>query len=222
MRILVVEDNADIAANIMDFLEAEGLEPDHARDGLSGMHLALTQTYDVLILDIMLPGMDGRTLCQKLREQDIETPILMLTALDTLPDKLKGFEAGSDDYLVKPFALPELLARVRVLGGRRAKKDKILQIADLALNTGTHQVTRAGQTLTLNKVGFQILEILMRATPDVVTRDELTWQIWQDQPPFSDALRTHLYALRQAVDKPYDKPLLHTVRGIGFRLTEAP
>ncbi|MDJ0837836.1 MAG: response regulator transcription factor [Acidobacteriota bacterium] len=219
MRVLLVEDNADIAANIIDFLEAEGWEPDHARDGLSGMHLALTQTYDVLILDIMLPGMDGLTLCSQLRSQGIQVPVLMLTARDTLPDKLAGFQAGSDDYLVKPFALPELAARVQALGQRRQRQeDRTLRLADLEMHPGTHKVTRAGRPITLNKVTYQILEILLKAAPNLVTRDELTWQIWRDQPPGSDALRSHLYALRQAVDKPFDQPLLHTIRGVGYRL----
>lgn len=221
MRVLLVEDNADIAANIMDFLDAEDVETDHARDGVGGLHLALTQIYEVLILDIMLPGMDGLTLCRKLREQNRDTPVLMLTARDTLPDKLAGFEVGAHDYLVKPFALPELLARLKVLGARHGESSsQTLVLADLVLNPGTRRVKRSGQDLTVNNVGFRILEILLRAAPNLVTRDELTWQLWQGQPPGSDALRSHLYSLRQAVDKPFSKPLLHTIRGVGYRMAE--
>lgn len=226
MRILVIEDNVDIAANIVDYLEAEGWEPDLARDGLSGMHLALTQTYDVLVLDIMLPGMDGLTLCKQLRAKGHTVPILMLTARDTLLDKLDGFRAGSDDYLVKPFALPELAARLTALGQRgRRNEDPSLRIADLEMHLGTRKVVRNGQPISLNNVGYRILEVLLEASPNLVTRDELTWQIWKDQPPGSDALRSHLYALRQAIDKPFSQPLLHTVRGVGYRLAvdhEAP
>jgi len=221
MRVLLVEDNADIAANILDFLDAEGLQTDHARDGLSGMHLALTQPYDVLVLDIMLPGTDGLSMCRQLRAQGSHIPVLMLTSRDTLKEKLAGFDAGSDDYLVKPFDLPELLARIMALGQRRRRAEEhSLRLADLEMHPGTRRVTRSGKPITLNKVCFQILEILLQASPNIVTRDELTWQLWRDQPPGSDALRSHLYALRQAVDKPFDSPLLHTIRGVGYRLAQ--
>ena len=222
MRILVVEDNPDIAANIMDFLEASGYSPDHAPDGICGMHLALTQRFDVIVLDLMLPGMDGLTLCSHLRERGDSTPILMLTARDTLPDKVAGFDAGTDDYLVKPFALKELFVRIRALGQRnRSTSGQVLRVADLELNLGTFEVTRAGRPLELNKVGTRILQCLMEASPNVVTRDELTWQIWQDQPPGSDALRSHIYHLRQVVDKPFPTHLLQTLRGVGYRLVSS-
>ncbi len=221
MRVLLIEDNTDIAANICDYLEGEGLVMDHAMDGVGGLHLALTQSYDVLILDLMLPGMDGLTLCEKLRGRGVDLPVLMLTARDTLPDKLAGFEAGSDDYLVKPFALQELLARVRALGARgRRKSCRTLRLADLELDLGTMTVKRAGRKLNLNQVGIRILAHLMEATPNLVSRRDLIYHIWQDFPPGSDALRSHLYNLRQVIDKPFDKPLLHTVRGVGYRLVD--
>lgn len=219
MRVLVIEDNADIAANILDFLEAEGMRADHAADGLGGLHLALTQTYDVLMLDIMLPGMDGLQVCEKLRQNGHQTPILMLTARDTLPDKLAGFRAGTDDYLVKPFDLPELVARLHALAGRGQRPNgQILKVGDLEMNLGTMHVTRGGQRLVLNHLCLRILQELMRGSPNLITREELTDRIWGDSPPGSDALRTHLYNLRQVVDKPFDTPLLHTVRSIGYRL----
>ena len=221
MRVLLVEDNTDIAANIVDYLEAEGLIMDHAMDGIGGLHLALTQSYDVLILDLMLPVMDGLTLCEKLREQQVDLPVLMLTARDTLPDKLAGFQAGTDDYLVKPFALQELLARVLALAARGRRQSKqVLTLADLELNLGTMTVKRAGTPLVLNQVCIRILAYLMQAAPNLVTRQDLTYHIWQDFPPGSDALRSHLYNLRQVVDKPFEKPLLHTVRGVGYRMVD--
>ncbi len=215
MRVLVIEDNADIAANIVDYLDAEGFTADLAHDGISGMHLVLTQSYDAIVLDLGLPGMDGLTLCRRLREQSLDLPVLMLTARDTLADKLTGFEAGTDDYLVKPFALPELTARLRALTLRGRKHQATLVLADLELDPGTHRAHRGGRELALNHTCFRILEILMRASPNLVTREELTWQIWGDQPPGSDALRSHVYALRREIDKPSPEPLLETVRGVG-------
>ena len=219
MRVLLIEDNTDIAANICDYLEGEGHDMDHAMDGVGGLHLALTQSYDVLILDVMLPAMDGLTLCEKLRTRGTDLPVLMLTARDTLPDKLAGFEAGTDDYLVKPFALQELHARVKALGMRgHRKNDRVLRLADLELNLGTMTVKRGGSKLELNQIGIRILACLMEAAPNLVTRGDLIYHIWQDFPPGSDALRSHMYNLRQVIDKPFDQPLLHTVRGVGYRM----
>jgi len=219
LRVLIVEDNADIAANIYDFLEAEGLQVDHACDGIGGLHLALTAPFDVLILDLMLPGMSGILVCEKLRAQGSQLPILMLTARDTLPDKLEGFRAGTDDYLVKPFALPELLARIKALAGRgRNAQPSFLQLADLELNLGTMVALRAGKVLQLNKVCFHLLRILLEASPNLVSREALVDKIWGNYPPGSDALRSHMYTLRQVVDKPFPHPLILTHRGMGYRM----
>lgn len=222
MRILIVEDNIDIAENIADYLEAQGHVTDYAMDGIGGLHLALTQNFDVIVLDIMLPGMDGLTFCRKLRKEGGKhTPVLMLTARDTLDDKLAGFESGTDDYLIKPFALEELTARLKALVKRGASyvPDQ-LRVADLELDTGGMKVRRAGQTIELNRVCLNILTILMKAYPNVVTRKEMEHALWGDMPPGSDALRSHIYALRQAIDKPFQTPLLETVHGIGYRLKE--
>jgi len=219
LRVLVIEDNADIAANIHDFLEGEGIVVEGARDGIGGLYLAQTLSLDVVVLDLMLPGMDGFSVCQKLRETGYDTPILMLTARDTLPDKLKGFRMGTDDYLVKPFALPELLARLRALQQRgRLVRNQLLQLADLELNLGTMEVVRAGKKLILNKVCYQILRILMEASPNLVTREQLMDRVWGDQPPGSDSLRSHVYNLRQVVDKPFASALIKTHRGLGYRM----
>ncbi len=220
LRILIVEDNADIAANIGDYLEAQGCELDFALDGIGGLHLALTQDFDVIVLDIMLPGMDGLTFCRKLKENAAKnTPVLMLTARDTLSDKLEGFRAGADDYLVKPFALEELAARIRVLVRRKATPSQdLLRVADLEIDIGKMRVQRAGRPVELNRTCFKILTMLMQAHPRVVTRRELEHALWADMPPDSDALRTHIYALRRAIDRPFKHSLLATVHGVGYRL----
>lgn len=220
MDVLIVEDNQDIAANVGDFLAAHGYSCDFAMDGISALHLALTQDYDAIILDLMLPGMDGMTVCQKLRQEAGKSvPILMLTARDTLPDKLAGFEVGADDYLVKPFALPELLARLQAITRRHtAAEQQVLRFLGVELDLGTCIAKRAGQVLSLNPACLKLLEKLLRAAPQVVRKRDLEKLLWQHEPPDSDALRTHLYTLRRHLDKPFDQPLLQTVHGIGYRL----
>ena len=222
LRLLIVEDNPDIAENIADYLEAQGNILDFAMDGIGGLHLALTQDYDVIVLDIMLPRMDGLTFCRELREKgERRTPVLMLTARDTLADKLKGFDAGADDYLVKPFAMQELDARLEALSKRSESVQKVLSvIADLELDTGRMEVKRAGKNIELNRTCLKILTILFKAYPNVVPRKELEYALWGDMLPGSDALRSHIYALRNAIDKPFKNSLLETVHGIGYRLVE--
>lgn len=221
MRALIVEDNADLAANIGDFLEARGHQVDFAADGLTGLHLAATNPYDVIILDLMLPGIDGLRLAERLRrDAENDVPILMLTARDTLDDKLAGFAAGADDYLVKPFALEELGVRLDAITRRGAMRRRNLQVGDLELDVGTRVARRAGQKLNLNPTGFQLLRILMEGFPDVVPRRELEAVVWGDEPPDSDALRTHIYHLRQVVDRPFEKKILETVHSVGYRLTD--
>ncbi|MGD8881164.1 MAG: response regulator transcription factor [Desulfobacterales bacterium] len=220
LRILIVEDNADIAENIGDYLEQQGHVLDFAMDGIGGLHLALTHDFDVIVLDIMLPGMDGLTFCRKLRkEADCKTPVLMLTARDTLSDKLEGFDAGADDYLIKPFALEELAARIGVLARRGDQiSSSRMRVADLEVDIGKMQAQRAGRKIELNRACFKILIMLMRVHPNVVTRRELEHALWGDTPPGSDALRSHIYVLRSAIDKPFKHSLLETVHGVGYRL----
>ena len=220
LRILIVEDNTDIAENIGDYLEQQGHVLDFAMDGIGGLHLALTHDFDVIVLDIMLPGMDGLTFCRKLRrEAGRKTPVLILTARDTLSDKLEGFDAGADDYLVKPFALEELAARIGVLArrGDQSASSRIC-VADLEVDIGKMQVQRAGRKIELNRACLKILIMFMQAHPNIVTRKELEHALWGDQPPGSDALRSHIYALRSAIDKPFKHSLLETVHGVGYRL----
>ncbi|MCF8068577.1 MAG: response regulator transcription factor [Desulfobacterales bacterium] len=221
MRLLIIEDNQAIVENITDFLEPKGYILDFAMDGIGGLHLALTHNYDVIVLDLMLPGMDGITLCQKLRQEaENKVPVLMLTARDTLEDKLLGFDSGADDYLVKPFALKELEARIKALTKRKEPDNKVLVVADLHMDLGTFEITRQGKTIDLNNTCISILKLLMKAAPNVVSRKDLENSLWGDMPPGSDVLRSHMYTLRKKIDKPFDHAMIETVHGIGFRLKE--
>lgn len=219
-RILIVEDNTDIGSLLVDFFNDKGHIADYASDGLTGLHLVTVNEYDIILLDLALPGIDGINLCQKLR-QDLHstTPILMLTARDSLDEKLIGFEVGADDYLVKPFDLLEVYARVQALW-RRANHDNqtIISVSNLAFNYETLEVAREGNTIKLNSIRLKILRLLMENTHRVVSRREMETHIWGDDPTESDALRTHLSAIRQAIDKPYKNKLLHTIHSVGYRL----
>jgi len=223
LRVLIVEDNIDIAENIADYLDLQGHVTDFAMDGIGGLHLALTQEYDAIILDIMLPGMDGLAFCRKLRQEgEKATPVLMLTARDTLDDKLEGFDAGADDYLVKPFELEELIARIQALVRRSDHMQRrLLRVGDLELDLGKMQVQRAGRLIELNRACLKILTVLMQASPNVVSRREIEHELWNDMPPDSDALRSHIYTLRKAVDKPFKRQLIQTVHGLGYKLVES-
>jgi DNA-binding response OmpR family regulator len=222
--ILLVEDNRDIAEMVVEFLERKGYAVDYAGDGVTGLHLAVTNTYDVIVLDLMLPGLDGLAMCRKLREEaKRDTPLLMLTARDTVDDKIAGLDAGADDYLVKPFAIRELEARIRTLLRRQRGSvvAETLRVGDLLVDISTLQVTRAGQPIKLMPIGLKLLTVLMRASPRIVSRQQLEREVWGDVLPDSDTLRSHLYALRKAIDKPFDRPLLHTVAGAGYRVASS-
>ncbi|KVW97993.1 response regulator transcription factor [Thiobacillus denitrificans] len=221
MSVLIIEDSQDLAANIADYLEAKGYLVDVAMDGVTGLHLAVTQPHDVIILDLMLPGIDGLTLCRRLR-QDAQSsvPVLMLTARATLDDKAAGFGEGADDYLVKPFELRELDLRLRALTRRTraGETQRRLKVADLVFDLDTFTVQRAGQTLALPALPLKILELLMRRAPGVVWRRDIEQAVWGDSPPDSDSLRVHMHTLRSAIDPPGLPPLLHTLRGVGYQL----
>ena len=224
MQILLIEDNHDLALNICEFFEHRKHIIDFASDGITGMRLALEQNYDVIVLDVMLPGMNGLQFCQQFRQQARnETPVLMLTALDTEQDKLKGFSAGTDDYLVKPFSLRELEARLIALirRSRHHVVDKKLVVGDLEYSPSTMELTRGGEPLQLKPVPRKILVFLMENTHRVVTRQEIEHEIWQDASPESEVLRAHIYAIRNQLDKNRPDKLLHTIHGIGYRLAES-
>ncbi len=223
VSVLLVEDHRDIAESIIDFLHPRGFIVDYAADGITGLHLAVTHAYDAIVLDVMLPGIDGLAVSRKLREEARrDTPILMLTARDTLEDKITGLEAGADDYLVKPFEIRELEARLRTLVRRHrgATALETYRIGDLTVDLATQQATRAGLGLVLTPIGFRLLTTLVRASPRVVSRADLEREVWGEVPPDSDALRSHLYNLRKAIDRPFDRPLLHTVSARGYRIAD--
>ena len=223
MRILVIEDNQDIAANLGDFLEDCGYTVDFAADGITGLHLAVVNEFDAIVLDLNLPGMDGIEVCRKLRQEARKnTPILMLTARDALEQKLAGFESGADDYLVKPFALQEVKARLQVIARRgKGVGPRVLEVDDLAFNLDTLEVVREGKSITLNPTALKILQALMEASPSVVTRQDLETRVWGEELPDSDSLRVHIHGLRAAIDKPFGRPLIHTRHGIGYRIAPA-
>ena len=222
--ILLIEDHHDISEMVGGYLERCDYVVDYASDGVTGLHLAVTEDFDAIILDLMLPGIDGIEVCRKLRQEaGRDTPLLMLTARDTLEDKVAGLDAGADDYLVKPFDIRELEARLRALVRRRRGSiaSETLRVADLSLDTGTLEVQRGGQRLTLTPIALRMLTVLMRASPRVVSRTDLEREVWGDLLPDSDTLRSHLYTLRKTIDKPFDRPLLHTVHGAGYRMADA-
>lgn len=223
MKLLIIEDNPDILANLYDFFEPLGYDLDSARDGLSGYSRAISSEYDAIVLDLMLPRMDGVLLCKRLRtEARNTTPVLMLTARDTEKDKLIGFDSGADDYLVKPFSLAELDARLKALVRRVQghQTDTRLRLGELQIDTATREVSRGGMHLELTPTSYRLLICLLRNAPRVMPKELLEIELWQNEPPDSDALRTHIHALRQALDKPFDAPMLLTVHGIGYRLVD--
>ena len=230
VALLLVEDNEDILANLYAFLEPLGYELDCARNGRTGLAMALGQHFDCIVLDIMLPGIDGISLCRELRDKHHKhTPIIMLTARDAVADRVQGLEAGADDYLVKPFALKELEARIRALlrrgrmsSGNSADGGAVWTYADLTFNSGEHWAERQGRRLRLSPTGFRILDELIRVAPGLVRREDLEHALWGDDPPEGSALRTHIHELRRELDKPFAESLLHTVPHVGYRLSTDP
>jgi DNA-binding response OmpR family regulator len=222
--VLLIEDHADIAEMVGAYLENREYIVDYAADGITGLHLAVSNIYDAIILDLMLPGMDGLEVCQKIRDDaKSDVPIIMLTARDTLDDKISGLDKGADDYLIKPFAIKELEARLRSLIRRYSGeiKKEIITVGELSIDTSTLKVMRADKELAITPIGLKILSVLMRASPAVVSRRELERQVWGDILPDSDTLRSHLYNLRKIVDKPFEKKILVTVQGNGFKIIDS-
>jgi len=224
LSILIIEDNAQLAANIYDYLEACGHSLDAAPDGVSGLHLASTNDYDAIVLDWNLPRLDGLSVLKKIRrDAHKKVPVIMLTARDQLADKIDGFESGVDDYLVKPVALPEIEIRLRSLVARLkqvAAPDNLLIVDDLQFHLQTLEIKRAERKITLSRTGRHLLELLMRESPRVVTRTRLEKAAWGDRIPETDLLRSHIYVLRHAIQQNAEKPLLHTMPGSGYRLCE--
>lgn len=218
LKLLLVEDDLDLAQTLVQYLELESIICDHASNGIAGLNLINRNSYDVLLLDINMPRLDGLSLCHRLREQGIDTPILMLTARSQLGDKLEGFSAGTDDYLVKPFEMEELVARVLALSSRRSGQVQKLSCNDLQMNLSERSVSRSGQTLKLSPTSWRLLECLMRASPSPVSREALMDAVWGDDHPDSNSLKVHIFNLRKIIDGSFSDPLLHTISGVGFAI----
>ncbi len=217
-RILVIEDNRALVANLFRYLEARDYVLDASQDGQSGLDLARASQYDAIVLDWLLPRLDGEGVIKSLRSHGCGTPVLMLTALDDLPHKLAGFRAGADDYLTKPFAFAELEARLDALIARSKGRAHVLQVADLRFDLSTQEVTRGGTPLQLYSSSKKLLELLMRASPAVVARDRLEMVVWGDNPPDRELLRSHIYELRKSVDGAFATKLIHTIPKVGYRV----
>ena len=224
MHILIVEDEPTVARAVQKGLEAERYSVTVAGTGEEGFYLATTQAFDLILLDLMLPGRDGLEILKAMRDRSCETPVLVLTARDTLKDRVLGLDAGADDYLVKPFAFPELLARIRALT-RRGRTDQALRhkLADLELDCVTRKVTRCGQEITLTAKEFDLLEFLMRHQGHTVSREMLARDVWKTEEratPLDNVIDVHITRLRKKIDAPFERRLLKTIRGIGFVLGE--
>jgi len=218
--ILLVEDHDDLAASVGDYLESLGFAMDYAADGSIALNLLEENPYDVIVLDLMLPKIDGIRVCERLRERGDGTPVLMLTARDQLEDKVNGFQAGADDYLVKPFEMEELAVRIQALI-RRARgelADGAMRVGDLVFDPRTMRVERDGKRLNLSPTSVRILKVLMRESPRLVSREQIENELWGDLLPDSDTLRSHIYNLRKGIDRDFDAKLLHTVQGMGFKI----
>ncbi len=225
LSILIVEDNAGLAANFYDYLEACGHHPDAAPDGESALGLLAINRYDAIVLDWMMPRMDGVTMLERLR-RDLQSriPVILVTSKDRIEDKVQGFMSGADDYVVKPVALAELEIRLRVLVERArgaVPEMRVLEVADLCFNLDTLVVTRAGKAVSMTPVRRLLLELLMRRSPNLVRRDELETLIWNDRVPDHDVLRSHMHMLRKAVDGGTVHKLIKTIAGSGYRLGAA-
>lgn len=224
MRLLVVEDNRDLVGNLFEYFEPRGHQLDAAPDGLVGLHLAATQDYDAIILDWMLPRLDGVELLRRLREHAVDTPVIMLTARDDLPDKIAGFRAGADDYLTKPFDFGELLARLRALLRRpEGLQPSVVQVGDLSIDLHSHAVHRAGERIALTAKEFALLELLARHAGRILPRAQIVAHVWDDNhDPFTNAVEVYINRLRGKIDRAPWTPLLHTKRGAGYMLSDTP
>lgn len=221
IRLLIIEDNPELVANLYAFFEPLGYVLDDARDGATGLGMATQNDYDAVLLDLMLPRLDGMALCRRLREEfQNPVPVLMLTARDPVEDRVQGFEMGADDYLVKPFSLKELDARIKALV-RRAQGRQVqgaLAWGELQVDSRLPQAVRQGKVITLTPSMHKLLLCLVRAAPDVVRKQEMEYLLWGEEPPEGGALRTHIHELRQCIDKCFPTALIETVHGVGWRL----
>lgn len=219
MLVLLVEDNRLLSNNIIQYLELSGIECDYAFNLAQADMLISQQQFDAIILDLNLPDGDGIDACERWKAQCFTSPIIMLTARSSLNERLAGFAVGADDYLIKPFAMEELVARLRVVAQRRPAPQR-LTIGDLEIDFANHMVYRQGQLLALSKTGWQILALLARRSPETVSREEIERMLWPDSAPDSDSLRSHIHLLRRVIDRPFERQILHTIRGVGLSLRD--
>lgn len=218
IRVLLIEDDRDLAETVLQLIELAQMQPDHASHGLAGLELARTNHYDVLVVDVGLPKLDGYSLCKQLRSSGVDIPVLFLTAFGLIDDKLAGFASGGDDYLTKPFDNRELIARIQALAGRRSSLSKRLNVANLIMDCEQQTVAYQEQPLVLTPACYTLLEVLLRASPEVVSRRTLENALWGDELPSSNVLKAHLYYLRRALTKVQAAELLHTIAGKGWAL----
>jgi two-component system OmpR family response regulator len=220
VRVLVVEDEVKMARAIRRGMEQEGYAVDTALDGDEGLHMVIENDYDAIVLDVMLPGIDGFEVCRRLRARGRWAPVLMLTARDTVPDRIEGLDAGADDYLVKPFAFGELLARLRALIRRGAvERPAVLQVGDLVLDPAAHSVTRARRQVELSAREFALLEFLMRHPGEVVSRTAILEHVWDyNYDGLSNVVDVYVGYLRRKLEQPFGRTLIRTVRGVGYAL----
>ena len=223
MRILLVEDDLKIASFIVKGLRATGYAVDHATDGEEGLHLALTQPYDTAIIDIMLPKLDGLALIERIRKEKVNIPVIILSAKDSIDDRVKGLQTGGDDYLTKPFAFSELLARVQALIRRASglAEPTRLTIGDLSMNLLTREVARGGRKIELKPIEFSLLEYLIRSAGRVVSKTMIMEHVWDyNFDPQTNVVEARICRLRDKIDRDFDKKLIQTVRGVGYVLKE--
>jgi heavy metal response regulator len=223
MRILVVEDEDAIAQFLNQGLSEAGYAVDRAADGAEALHWAAIAEYDLILLDLMLPDSDGLAICAELRRRDIRAPVLMVTARDTIDERVAGLDSGADDYLIKPFAFAELLARIRALLRREPNlKSAVLQVADLEMDTVSRSVRRAGQTIALTSKEYSLLEYMLRHPNQTLTRASIAEHVWNyDFDNLTNLIDVHIFSLRRKLDDAHAPKLLHTVRGVGYRLGTA-
>ena len=219
MRLLLVEDDETMAGLILTGMREAGFHIDRADEGRSGLQRALSGTYSLVVLDLLLPGRDGWSVCQELRARGVTVPILMLTALSAVEDRVRGLETGADDYLPKPFAFPELLARVRALLRRdKQHRARVIRIEDLEIDTVAASVRRGGAPIHLTPREYSLLEALAANEGRVLTREAILERVWMDDESYSDTVKVHVMALRKKIDASHPIKLIHTVRGIGYSL----
>ena len=223
MRILLVEDDTKIASFIIKGLKAEGFAVDHEDNGEDGLHMALTEPYDAAVIDIMLPKMDGLSLVENIRREKLKTPIIILSAKGEVDDRVKGLQTGADDYLTKPFAFSELLARLQALIRRSSDvaEPSKLTVADISMNLITREVVRAGHKIDLQPLEFSLLEYLLRNAGRVVSKTMIMEHVWDyNFDPQTNVVESRIYKLREKIDKGFSKKMIHTVRGVGYVLKE--